>query len=358
MQKKLIALTIAGLVSAPVWAQSNVTVYGIVDMGYKYLSDSSVSGVGGRHAIDSGQRSGSRLGFRGTEDLGNGLKASFVLESGIAADTGGLNQGGLAFGRQSYVALSGSYGTIAAGRQYNPQHLIFLRVDPFGQGTVGRNSNIWGLGSAAAYQSRLNNLVTYTSPSFSGFNLMTAWTWASNQNESVDNKFTGTTNDMRMLAINPNYVNGPIRLSLNYLQAKFASTGVGATSGRKFKVWDIAGTYDFGVAKLAAAYGVDNPEGGDNNTRKFMVGVTVPVLKAGKVLASYNQARHEDGDRASQWAVGYDHALSKRTTLYTAFADIDNRRATNEAFTAVSGDSTNAGMTYQRGFNLGVRHTF
>jgi predicted porin len=74
MQKKLIALTIAGLVSAPVWAQSNVTVYGIVDMGYKYLSDSSVPGVGGRHAIDSGQRSGSRLGFRGTEDLGNGLK--------------------------------------------------------------------------------------------------------------------------------------------------------------------------------------------------------------------------------------------------------------------------------------------
>lgn len=358
MQKKLIAIAIAGLVSAPVWAQSNVTVYGIVDMGYKYQSDNAVSGVGGRYSIDSGQMSGSRLGFRGTEDLGNGMKASFVLESGIAVDRGVNNQGGLPFGRQAFVALSGNYGTVAAGRQYNPQHTIYVQVDPFGQGFVGRNSNIWGLGSAAAYQSRLNNLVKYTSPSFSGFNVVTAWTWASNQNESVDNEFTGTTNDMRVLVLNPNYINGPIRLSLNYQQAKFASTGVGATSGQKFKVWDVAGTYDFGVAKLAAAYGVDNPEGGDNDTRKFMVGVTVPVLQAGKVLASYNQARHEDGDRASQWAVGYTHALSKRTTLYTAFADINNRSVTNEAFTAASGDATNVGMNYQRGFNLGVRHTF
>ncbi|PKO55512.1 MAG: porin, partial [Betaproteobacteria bacterium HGW-Betaproteobacteria-21] len=146
MQKKLIALAVAGLMSAPVFAQSNVTIYGIVDMGYKNLGNNVNSAVGNRSAIDSGQYSGSRLGFRGTEDLGNGLKASFVLETGINVDNGGFNQGNTAFARQSFVALSGGFGTVALGRQYTPQHILMSAVDPFGNGTSGEVVNIWGLG--------------------------------------------------------------------------------------------------------------------------------------------------------------------------------------------------------------------
>lgn len=346
MQKKLIALAVAGLMSAPVFAQSNVTIYGIVDMGYKNLGDNVVDGVGNLNAFDSGQYSGSRLGFKGTEDLGNGLKASFVLEQGINADLGTSAQGGRTFGRQAYVALSGGFGTVAMGRQYTPQHLLMAAIDPFGQGTSGEAVNIWGLGSAVTYPTRLDNLAAYISPSFGGFNVIAGWTYAATAQESL-----GNDNDVRVWAINPNYKNGPIHVGLNYHNARLISSTAKDTD---IKVWDLAGSYDFGVVKLAAAYGVDDPDAGDK-TKKAMLGVTVPVGAAGKVMASYNRAKQED-DKASQWAIGYEHGLSKRTVIYTAFSKIDNDNDTN--FTASVGDATNGGRGYQRGFNLGVRHTF
>ncbi|HOI51319.1 MAG TPA: porin, partial [Azonexus sp.] len=134
MQKKIIALAVAGLASTAAFAQSNVQIYGVVDVGYNRSSSSDTGALKSRNALDSGLQSGSRIGFRGTEDLGNGLKASFVLEYGITADTGAGLSGPA---RQSFLALSNSYGTVAAGRQYTPQYELVSKVDPFGAGTVG-----------------------------------------------------------------------------------------------------------------------------------------------------------------------------------------------------------------------------
>ena len=92
MQKNLIALAVAGLAALPAFAQSNVTVYGLVDMGYKWSGDNMDDRVSSRSALDSGMSAGSRLGFKGTEDLGNGMKAGFVLEQGLNLDTGTLGQ--------------------------------------------------------------------------------------------------------------------------------------------------------------------------------------------------------------------------------------------------------------------------
>lgn len=351
MQKKLIALAVAGLMSAPVFAQSNVTIYGIVDMGYKNLGDHVTDGVGNKNAFDSGQYSGSRLGFKGTEDLGNGLKALFVLEQGINADLGSSAQGGLTFGRQSFVGLSGGFGTVAMGRQYTPQHVLMSAIDPFGNGTAGEIANIWNPttgGSVVDYPTRLNNLAAYISPSFGGFNVVAAWTWAATAQESL-----GNDNDVRVWAIAPTYKNGPILVGLNYHNARVISS---TDKDTDIHVWDLGGSYDFGVVKLAAAIGVDDPDAGDK-VKKAMLGVTVPVGPSGKVLASYSRARHElNDDEASQWAVGYEHGLSKRTVIYTAFSKINND---NDAdITASVGDATNANDGYQRGFNLGIRHTF
>ncbi|MBS0545321.1 MAG: porin [Proteobacteria bacterium] len=396
MQKKLIALAVAGLVSVPAFAQSNVTIYGIVDMGYAYRGDNVVDGVKNRNGIDSGIANGSRLGFKGTEDLGNGLKAGFVLEQGIAVDTGTSTQDGKTFGRQSFAYLGGNFGTVALGRQYAPQFVLLDSLDPFSTGQVGASNNIYSI------EVRLDNLVSYTSPSWNGFNVVAGYTFSAAGNESRGNNSApqlvlGDFNafgDARVWAINPNYKNGPLQVGVNYHQAtlKAANSVGGITNdlafadGKKVKVWDIGGSYDLGVVKLAAMFGqrkADSDAIGDflfnplfKKSTQWLVGATVPVGPSGKVLLSYVHRKSEltdgaatelgtnDDAKSGQWALGYEYALSKRTSIYTAYSDINNKGSAKATFegapvTAASvGDATSDGGGYQRGFNLGLRHVF
>lgn len=383
MQKKLIALAVAGLMSAPVFAQSNVTIYGLIDMGYKWQGDNVRSNVGSRSAVDSGITAGNRLGFRGTEDLGNGLKASFVYETGLNGDTAGFVGGG--FHRQSYVALSGNFGTVALGRQYTPQHLWTSAIDPFGKGNVGSAGNV------LAQDARLDNLAAYVSPTFGGFSVIAAFTNSHTGNETSDNKNsptlltsygiagTGTLDltDMRVWAIAPSYKNGPLFVGLNVHQGRENAQNSGLDA---LKVWDLYGSYDLGVVKLGAIYGkrtIETTAGADIEMKQWLIGATVPVGANGKVLASYNH-RTTDFDngtsdaRVGQWAVGYEHALSKRTSLYAAYAH-QNQNSRQEALSAAGNVNTNGdtlfgvsvgdatsgnGLGYQRGLAVGVRHTF
>ena len=392
MQKKLIALAVAGLVSVPALAQSNVTVYGIVDMGYAYRGDNVVDGVKSRNGIDSGIANGSRLGFKGTEDLGNGLKAGFVLEQGILADTGSSAQG-RTFGRQSFAYLGGNFGTVALGRQYAPQFVLLDSLDPFGAGQVGESNNIY------AIEVRLDNLVSYTSPSWNGFNVVAGYTFNSAGNESIGNNSGLQTwlgvpvglADARVWAINPNYKNGPLQVGLNYHQATLKATNdlgnpLGNFDGKKVKVWDIGGSYDLGVVKLAAMFG--QRKAGDDvgdflfnplfkKSTQWLIGATVPVGPSGKVLLSYAHRKSEltadavdvlrssSDAKSSQWALGYEYALSKRTSIYTAYSDINNKGSAKAQLgvlgyvnAASVGDASNLGDGYQRGFNLGLRHVF
>jgi predicted porin len=355
MQKKLIALAVAGLVSVPAFAQSNVTIYGVADMNVAYRSDNITKGVESQAALNSGGLNGSRLGFKGTEALGNGLTAGFVLEQGLNIDNGTAHDKERSFSRQSFMTLAGNFGTVALGRQYTPQHLLFSSYDPFGQGTVGQNANIWKQGSLG-YTSRLDNLAAYISPSFAGFNVVVGYSFnAGLAAPGVESP--GNDEDTQVWAINPNYKNGPIAVGLNYHEARAKSATV--ANRAEYQVLDLLASYDFGVAKLAAAYGQSEKDGADDKTKKFMVGVTVPVSASGNLLASYNQAS-QDGigaaqdNKAKQWAVGYIHNLSKRTAVYTAYADISN----DGLFKAEVGDSSADGGDYQRGFNLGLRHNF
>ncbi|MBN8443033.1 MAG: porin [Thauera sp.] len=369
MQKKLIALAIAGLAAVPAFAQSNVTIYGIVDMGYVYRGDNVDDNVKSRNAIDSGVANGSRLGFKGTEDLGNGLKAGFVLEQGILADTGASAQGGRTFGRQSFVSLGGNFGTVALGRQYAPQFLLLDSLDPFSTGQVGASNNVYGI------DVRLDNLAAYVSPTWSGFNVVAAYTFNAAGNEESPRIKGGLTDDIRVWAIAPSYTNGPVSVGLNYHNINPSAPGMDST-----KVWDLGGSYDFGVAKVGLMFGQrKGDDSGDvtfnpafEKSTQWMLGVTVPVGAAGKVLASYAHRKSEltsaakaaygtnDDAKSGQWALGYEHALSKRTSIYTAYSDINNKgSAKDEADLSASvGDATSGGDGYQRGFNLGLRHRF
>lgn len=351
MQKKLIALAVAGLVSAPAFAQSNVTIYGLVDMGVSYRSDNADSTVGSRTSIDSGVQSGSRIGFRGVEDLGNGLKAGFVLEQGLFVDNGQSRTDGT-FSRQSYVYLGGGFGTVALGRQYSPQFNILTNLDPFGTGTVGQVNNLYEI------DTRLDNTVAYVSPSFSGLTVTAAYsTDAAATIEAKDGwnqEGKGNVGDVRVWAISPVYNNGPLMVGLNYHQLKEAKT----PGADKEKVWDLGGSYDFGMVKLAGVYG-NRKVSGAFDQDSWMVGVTVPVGAAGKVLASYVRTETDitgvaAEEKGRQWALGYTHDLSKRTNLYAAYADISNKNGSEFSV----GDSSNGGLGYQEGLNVGVRHRF
>lgn len=360
MQKKLIALAVAGLMSAPVFAQSNVTIYGIVDMGYKFLGNHYESGVGSRQAVDSGISAGNRLGFKGTEDLGNGLKASFVLETGFYGDRAGYTGGGFGH-RQSYLALSGGFGTVALGRQYTPQHVFTGAVDPFGKGNLGNAGNV------LIQDARLDNLAAYVSPTFGGFSVIAAFTNSAAGDESVDNgSGLGGAGDARVWALAPSYKNGPLFVALNFHQIRTNATTVGGSS--ETKVSDVYGSYDFGVVKLGASYGIRDIDAvaaaSDVKHKQWLVGVTVPVGASGKVLAAFNQRKSEvagsDG-RVNKWTVGYEHSLSKRTALYANYAQI-NQNSTAEDTTSLRADLADAtggnGYGYQRGLAVGVRHSF
>src|SRR5450830_1373716 len=143
---------------------SNVTIYGLIDTGIVRETGNIAGNI---TKVTSGMSNGSRIGFKGTEDLGDGHAAIFLLETGYQTDTGALGQGGLIFGRQAYVGLKGvSEGTLTLGRQYTPEYNTLVLADPFQTGLAGDAANIMpNTGNSA---SRMDNSVLYVSPTFAG----------------------------------------------------------------------------------------------------------------------------------------------------------------------------------------------
>jgi predicted porin len=372
MQKKLIALAVAALASGAAFAQSNVQIYGSIDVGFSHRGDSGVKGVKSQNAIDSGISDGNKLGFTGTEALGNGVTALFKVEAGYKADTGEHDINGGLFARQAFAGLTGGFGTVIAGRLYTPYYSFVSAVDPFADGTVGAYHNVWGndldpLGSQTALDpARVDNAVAYVSPSWGGFNVTAAYSSNAIGQDNTGNRHA----QAQVLAVLPRYTNGPLDVAFSYHQIKIGSdSGILAVVPALGPAVDditnftLGGTYDFRVVKLAALYAETevNYDGAydlkDQTFKNWLVGVTVPFGK-NAILASYNQSKVNNGylgeGKARQWAVGYTYAFSKRTNVYAAIADIKN----NDSRTTTTGDASNSGFPYQNGFQLGLRHTF
>jgi predicted porin len=347
MKKSLLALAVLGAFAGAAQAQSNVTLYGVIDVGFVRESGGPAGSV---NKITSGVESGSRIGVRGVEDLGGGLKAKFVAESGFCADStagGGFCTGGGTFmGRQAYVGLEGGWGSLTLGRQYNPWFLQLTTVDPFGTGLAGQIGN-----TAYSAGVRTNNAVIYATPDFSGFGASVLWA----PGEVAGNSAAGRT-----YGLGVKYSNGPLWVSFAHHNVNSV-----AASPVRTRASGIAGTYDFGVAKVHAYYAATK-----NNTapvsfdqRDTMLGVSAPV-GPGTLLASYVRRKNKvfaNAD-ADQWGVGYDYNLSKRTNAYLAYGSISNDAAMTAAniaagLAATVGNATEAGSG-DRAFNIGIRHKF
>ncbi len=328
MKKSLLALAVLGAFSGAAFAQTNVTVYGLVDIGFTHENN----GVNTRNGLDSGNQSGSRLGFKGTEDLGGGLSASFQIENGFNADTGAAAQGGLLFGRQAWVGLNGGFGSVKLGRQYTPIFLALDSIDPFGTGLTGGGSGITSLFNGGGV--RMNNTVNY-SISVGGFSGQAAYGLG---------EVAGNNSASRHIGLSGAYGMGPVNGVLAYDSIK------DATGTDSAKTTLLGGTYNFGVATAHAAYAW-NKGVGTLDTRDAMIGVSIPV-GAGAILVDYLRKTDKvnNNSNSAQAAIGYTYSLSKRTNLYTSYS-----RNTNGSLVARNAGGNGLTDTL---FNVGIRHKF
>ena len=324
MQKKLIALAVAGLVSAPVFAQSNVSIYGVADayMGFGSHGDNDYAGV------DQGGLFGSRIGFRGTEDLGNGLKAVFTLEQGINIDNG-TGLGGAS--RQSFVGLAGAFGAVTLGRQYAPgwdfQYDAFAGsiVSPQYLLSSGVDSSISPTGAT-----RWDNSVAYNGM-FSGLKVRAIYSMAAGEDTRGTSLAAGNwadPSDDDAMGLGLEYANGPLKVGAVYQMLQTASNAVAADDQTE---WLLGGSYNFGVATLALSYqdaeGLNKLKGQD--AKLWQLGVIVPVGAAGNVHLGYGEVKADNvvgtnSAKSKSYSLAYTHALSKRTTAYTGYNRTDN----------------------------------
>jgi predicted porin len=348
MNKSLLALAVMAAFAGAASAQTNVMVYGIVDAGIAYKNDGNPAGK--TWSMESGQQSGSRIGFKGTEELGGGLSAIFALENGFAVDNGTIGQAGRLFGRQAWVGLTGGFGTVKLGRQPTPLYTALDTIDPFGINLAGNAQKVFGFGTYGADPLlRTDNTLSYAMPRVSGFSGIAAYGFGEQ---------AGNFSANRNMGIGFNFVNGPVNAQFAYQNAKAVSTALSATVLAETKATFLGATYDFGVVKAHVAF-ADTKfaiPGSSDKTRNWLAGVSAPV-GAGTVLASFvrNDWQGYSDVTSDQYAVGYTHPLSKRTNVYTSASYLKNDKFVKLNTSTAAATPFGADV---RLLNVGVRHTF
>lgn len=418
MQKKIIALAIAGLASTAAFAQTNVTIYGVADATFdsvKATGGTNAGGVNGAtvNAHNAAERldynnrnrvtsNSSYIGFKGVEDLGNGLKAVFQFESSVSQDvgTGGNNN------RDSFVGLAGGFGTIVAGNLTGPTRALGAKFDVNSGATgIGANTALLGKfsgGSGAGhFDQRITNAIAYVSPTVGGFNGVLAYstgftTTGLPGHESMGRDNAGQGNTAWTLGLN--FETGPVYVGYAYTAVNAAGNGsVGDSSATAANLgtgavtttsvvgdglaagWNKVDNHRLGVM-YKAAFGqvgflfdrarIDPTTGSDlkQNTTylsgKFNLG-------KGAILAQWGHANDLKGngvdkEGANHYVAGYEYSLSKRTVLKAIYSRINNKNNANYDYlygvsapntTATAGGGLADGSQVS-GFSVGLRHSF
>ncbi|MDQ0015972.1 putative porin [Variovorax boronicumulans] len=426
----LAALAVAGVASA----QSSVTLFGVVDAsisgysstsrdqnnGFTYDAQGRLAGYNpfyvnrgsvkaSRRELANGAYNSSRLGFRGTEDLGGGLAASFWLEAPIKNDDG--SEGVATFARRSTVSLSGGFGEIRLGRDYTATFWNDTVFDPFGTNGVGTNlistaSNSFGAfnGVAASnktftdqfpnialptnvggsnYARSSNTIGYFLPPNLGGFYGQLQYAFGEKTKYSPGTATPSALNNSRQgryVGGRFGYANGPLDVAVAYGSSTVGDAFyAGLTS--KVNTFNLGASYDFGPVKLFGEFSKAKNKLDSENRRVtfsnvnsnsvdltgYLLGVTVPV-GAGLIRASYSSIKVDYNEpfalnradpKANKLAIGYVHNLSKRTALYGTIARVSNK---NGSALTVGGPSfvTADGFTPKTstGYDFGLRHAF
>lgn len=336
MKKNFIAMVCCFGVSLPAFSQSSIQIYGYADANLQYgkLRGDDVMGVG------EGGWQGSRIGFRGEEDLGNGLKAVFVLEEGIDIGTGksfymaGVdsqeNAGSDIFTRQAYVGLKGSFGQVGLGRQYSPGFYTVV-YDPgygFSWSPVLELLNFTGLTHLNSGFARWNNSVSYTGT----FQTLTLRGIYSAGNRETDNGKAVPANhysrsDDDKYGIGADFSYGHFSAGAAYTAMKFKYKL--APDDATHKEWTVGMSYNFGLASLVGTYKKGTDVQGHNglDVDLWSVGFVAP-FGSSKLYAGYTQGKI-DADYAANsynpkaFSVSYTYSFSKRTIGYVGYTNTD-----------------------------------
>jgi predicted porin len=350
-----IVLAAAGLAPAA-HAQASVQIYGIMDAGVM-VSNGGAPGEGTRSELATGNQAGTRLGFRGAEDLGSGLKAVFTLEMGIANDTGALltfgESAATVFGRKSFVGLQGGFGELNLGRDYTPAWWTIFRTDRFRFGLPGTVAT-----SSGVVVTRANNGLFYASPEFGGFRGRLAYTFGA---EST------TTHDLgRLLGGALEYKAGPLFVAAAAQRRRDHVPG-STTETTSMREHGAGAEYDLGRYALSAGYWRANPvtatAGAVDASRAFWLGASAKVGPVGQVQAQVTRTNVDVFGRgrghALTWGLAYIHSLSKRTSLYAGVGRVGNdanaRLPLNTGTVRVGGSVFDADP---RAALVGIRHDF
>ncbi|PPD29189.1 MAG: porin [Methylomonas sp.] len=308
MKKSLIALAVLG-VAGVAHAQSSVTLYGIVDVGIIKDKDAAT-------AMSSGLLSTSRLGFKGSEDLGGGLSAVFKLEGSLAVDTG--TPDAFKFNRESYVGLAGGFGEIRFGKIWTAYDDIAWNVNPVFDSAFSPAV----VRPSLSFDGNPNNGIKYVSPEFGG----------------VSGAFSTSLREggaTRSSAFQVSYEGGPVTAGVAY---QIDKDGVDET-----KFTTLNGTYDFGAAKLLAGYG--RTAEGSLKATDLSIGADVP-LGAVTLSAGYVQTKVDGfSERLRSFGLGATYDLSKRTALYVGARKVNDT-------------TSDLGIAAETTYGLGIKHSF
>ena len=346
MKKSLLALAALVSFAGAASAQSTVTLFGIVDAAYAHLSagGKSVKGI-----TNSGLNS-SRLGFRGVEDLGGGMKAGFWIEGALSNDDG--NAAGQTWQRRSTVSLMGdAWGEIRLGRDYVPHFWNTTVYDPFGTNGVGQ-AMTYGLagnvGGNITNQVRSNNTIGYFLPgNLGGFTGQFQIGFGENAGGVKTNNYVGG----RL-----GYAAGPLSVHGAYGKTE------GLTDAADVKALNFGASYNFGVVVPMVFWGQEKA-GNGGKVQAWLLGATAPFGQH-EVRAAYSRydIKEPAAVRNNDWnkfAVGYGYNLSKRTQMYATYARVSNKGAQNKTVSNNGlGGVTAAPGGNSTGYELGLRHSF
>ncbi|QQX89613.1 porin (plasmid) [Cupriavidus necator] len=390
MKKTAAAFATLGVMSAMAQAQSNVTLYGVLDMPIEYVANQAAGAPtvnpttgaitrqagGNRFALQgSGGLSGPRWGMRGIEDLGGGLQALFVLESGFGVDTGNSQQGGRLFGRQAFVGLrAGQYGTLTFGRQYTTMFDAFTNFMPLYFAPLYEP-----LAAQAGVNFREDNMLKYVGV-FGGLTAEAHWSFGAGSGTlgvvpvagGGTGESAGNFRDNSAYGATLSYTNGPFGVVAGYDQWNPAITAGNPASLKKASA---AASYAVGALKFVAGYrwGYNKDAAGNTLLRDdyYWLGVNYQATGALALSLGYyydNQKAFRVSSAAPEvnpsnpWQVSFlaDYVLSKRTDIYLSLAYVKNSGLNFD--TAVTGFPNGyyleQGHSNQVGAALGIRHKF
>jgi predicted porin len=318
LKKIMLAAVLGSAFAGQAFAQSSVTVNGLVD---NFVGRMQNSGEKSTTVLGTGGMTTSWIGFKGSEDLGNGLKANFLLNSFLRTDTGGQGRfnGDPLFSRDANVGLSGGFGAISLGRELAPQFLPTILFNPFGDSytfsplLVQMNIGAGGFGNSVVGDTGWSNSIRYTTLSYGGL--------SANLHYQLGE--VAGNNGKHNAGANLLYFGGPLALTAFYQKVK-VDNPFGATNIPEQKAWMVGGTYDLKAAKLFATYGQTSQDVDPRKDKTVSLGATVPV-GPGKILASWAQTKRSgvtavgSDPKRNTASLGYDYDLSKRTDLYAVY---------------------------------------